>query len=198
MAPRSYEQRQRAESAEVTRRRILIAAVQVYRDEGVVAASIRAVAERADVSRGSILHHFGDAAGLLEAVLDMAVAEIEIPGRRVLDGAGSLDDRLRRYVDAMARFYDRTSGWWKVFGRDLETVPALRARTADFWAAIGDLQAAALGSAAADRVVAGAVSSLVDPGTIGTFRSRGLSLDEVIEIVGDLVIAVVRRPATPG
>ena len=56
MAPRSYVLGKRAESADATRARILEATVEIYRERGVPATTLKAVADRADVSRGTILH----------------------------------------------------------------------------------------------------------------------------------------------
>jgi len=73
MAPRKYAQQLRAASADQRRTRIIDAAVIEYRERGVTSASLQSIAARADVSRGTILNHFGNADGLLAAVLETAV-----------------------------------------------------------------------------------------------------------------------------
>ncbi len=193
MAPRSYTLGRRAETAAATRSRIVEAAAEVYRERGVEGTSIAAVAQRADVSRGSVLHHFGDADGLLGAVLDQVLASIEIPDERVLTEGAPLAQRIHEFVAAMAHFYDRSTDWWEVFRRDMDR-PDLQARERDFWASVSRLQAAALGSKAGeDRIVAGTLGAILHPWTFGTLRASGLSLDEAIDSIADLVFVIVRR-----
>ncbi len=196
MTPRRYVQMKRAEAAAATRDRIIAAAVTVYRDRGVTAASLPAIAAEADVSRGTIVHHFGDADGLLAAVLEVALAAVAAPDARVLDGASSLESRTRRYAEAMLRFYDRTADWWRVFAgerNELPQLPAVQATEQRFWEAIGGLQAAALGDLAGDREVQAALALLVAPHTMGALTGAGLGVDEAVALAADLFVEVVLR-----
>src|SRR5512141_1870526 len=103
MAPRSYTQGRRAESADATRGRILVAATDLYRERGVAATTMAAIAERADVARGTLLHHFGGADGILEAVALQLMVTLELPDERVLEGIEDRDARVRAYVEALVR-----------------------------------------------------------------------------------------------
>jgi AcrR family transcriptional regulator len=62
---RSYRSPRRREQAEATRRLILRAALELFTERGFAETSIRAVAERADVSDQTIYKAFGDKVGLL-------------------------------------------------------------------------------------------------------------------------------------
>lgn len=197
MTPRSYTLGQRATSAAATRRRVLDAAAELYGERGINATTIQAVADRADVSRGTILNHFAGADGLLDAVLDHVVGMIEMPDERALDGAPSTTERIRRFVAAMFDFYERSSTWWTVFGPEMQ-VPALQAREQAFWVSIGRFQAAALGPMASDRIVAAAVAGFVHPATLGTMRAAGASLEEVIGIVGDAIVDLTAQRQAHG
>ncbi|MBI3745863.1 MAG: TetR/AcrR family transcriptional regulator [Chloroflexi bacterium] len=192
MAPRTYTLRRRAESTAATRARIVSTAVEVYQERGVGGATIGAIAARADVSRGTVLHHFQDADGLLAAAIDHILATIDIPDERVLDGASTEAERIHRFVDATFRFYERSNSWWEVFRRDMER-PVVKAGEQLFWASFGRLQTAAIGDGSGDRVVASTVAALVHPGTLWTFRETGLNLEEAIDIIADLITGVVRR-----
>jgi AcrR family transcriptional regulator len=68
MATRRYEQRQRAEAAERTRRRILDAVIERLRKSPGAPISLDQVAERADVARSTVYAIFGSRAGLFDAV----------------------------------------------------------------------------------------------------------------------------------
>jgi AcrR family transcriptional regulator len=62
---RSYRSPRRREQADATRRLILRAALELFTERGFAETSIRAVAERADVSDQTIYKAFGDKVGLL-------------------------------------------------------------------------------------------------------------------------------------
>jgi AcrR family transcriptional regulator len=73
MATRRYEQRQRAEAAEQTRRRIIDAVVERLREAPSEPIAIERIAEMAGVARSTVYAIFGSRAGLFDAVgLDAA------------------------------------------------------------------------------------------------------------------------------
>ncbi len=192
MAPRKYTQHRRAETAAATRERVLRAAAEVYRERGISSTTIQAIAARADVARGTVVNHFGGPDGLLEAVLDEAVAELAYPDERVLDGATTIPDRIGRFVDAMFRFFERSAAWWGVFKADLE-LPALKAREREYDAVVARFRGAAFGHLAEDRVMAAAVRSFVDYGPMYGLLGGGLSLDEAIEVVTWALVKVAEQ-----
>ncbi|MEV0315436.1 TetR/AcrR family transcriptional regulator [Nonomuraea fuscirosea] len=61
--------------AAVARERMLAAAFEIARNEGVDAVTTRAVCTAAGVQAPSLYHHFGDRAGLISAVVDVAFEE---------------------------------------------------------------------------------------------------------------------------
>lgn len=73
---------------------LLGAALEVVREEGVGAISLREVARRAGVSHAAPAHHFGDKAGLLTA---LATQGYELFGAALRDGAARAegDPKLR-------------------------------------------------------------------------------------------------------
>jgi AcrR family transcriptional regulator len=68
MAPRSYEQRRRAESSAATRQRILDALEQRLRERPAEPVSIDEVATRAEVARSTVYLVFGSRSGLFDAL----------------------------------------------------------------------------------------------------------------------------------
>jgi AcrR family transcriptional regulator len=68
VATRRYAQRQRAEAAEQTRRRILDAVIERLRKAPAEPVSIDQIAELADVARSTVYAIFGSRAGLFDAV----------------------------------------------------------------------------------------------------------------------------------
>lgn len=195
MTPRAYNLGQRASSAAATRDRILDSAAELYRERGIAATTLAAVAERADVSRGTIVHHFGGRDGLLGAVIDEVVGLIRVPDERALEGVVGRDARIRRYAAAMLEFYERSQEWWTVVEPVMQT-PVLQAREEAFMVALGRFQAAAFGPLSADRLVMATANGFVHWAVLGTMRAAGASLEEVIDIVGDAIVRVVERQAS--
>ncbi|MBI3751031.1 MAG: TetR/AcrR family transcriptional regulator [Chloroflexi bacterium] len=197
MAPRSYSQRKRADTAEATRARIVDAAMELYRERGVRGATIAAIADRADVARGTILNHFGGADGLLDAVAQRVLETLDLPDERLLDGVPPGEPRIRAFVEAMVRFFERSTPWWQVFEPVMQR-PELQAQEATYWAGLGRLQAAALGpGVTGDPEAMAAIGALIHPGTLGSFlwvlETAGLESEDRGRIVGDLVVAYLNR-----
>lgn len=192
MTPRSYALGKREASSAETRRRIREAAFELYTEQGIAATTIQAVATRADVARGTVVNHFGTAEQLLEAVLDETIADLRYPDEHILDGIANPAARIRLYVDALFRFFERSEAIWPAVRADLD-LPVLKRRTAEYAAVIGRLYAAAFGPLATDRPVAAASRAFVNYGPLHDLRDAGLSLDEAIEVVADSLIALVER-----
>ena len=196
MAPRAYTLGRRAESAAATRERIVDAAAALYQEQGVTATTLQAIAARADVSRGTILHHFGGAGGLIDAVAERVLITLELPDERIFDGATTDEERLRAYVRGLTRFFQRSSGWWAVFVTEIDR-PELKAREARYYEQMARLQGMALGDLANDRQVAAVVGGLVHPGTMGgllwVLQQAGLDPAEIDDAIADVVVAYVDR-----
>ena len=199
MTPRAYSQDRRAETTAATRRRIIDAAMSIYGEQGIARTTLQVVANRADVARGTVANHFGTPDGLLEAVLDDMATTLELPDERVQDGAASEPDRIRRYVDAMFRFYVRSEAIWPAVRGDLDH-PLLQAREADYYRIVGRLYSATFGDLAGDRILGAAVRAYVNYAPLHDLRAASLTLDEAIELVAESLIDLVdrRRKAISG
>src|SRR3954453_21101775 len=165
MAPRPYTLGRRAKTAAATRERIVDAAAALYQESGVNSTTLQEIAERADVSRGTILHHFGASAGLLDAVAERVLVSLDLPDEHIFDGSAGDEERLRAYVVAMIEFFKRSTGWWAVFVSEMER-PELKAREAAYYERMARLQSMALGRIAEEREVNIVVGSLIHPGTM--------------------------------
>jgi AcrR family transcriptional regulator len=60
--PRSYSMGRRTQAVTATRQRILDAALALYQEQGIAAATMQDVARRADVAPGTVANHFRTAA----------------------------------------------------------------------------------------------------------------------------------------
>ncbi|HEY2716443.1 MAG TPA: helix-turn-helix domain-containing protein [Solirubrobacterales bacterium] len=105
---RSYSQTQRADSTAATRRAILDAAVELFREEGDADASLQRVAARAGCSSRSVIRHFGSKEQLIEAAIaDGTSAAIE--ARRV--EPGDVEGAVRKLVDHYEQQGDEVVRW---------------------------------------------------------------------------------------
>jgi AcrR family transcriptional regulator len=102
----------RAAAAEVTRARLIDAAISRFAADG-VGASFDAVAADVGVTKGALYHHFGSKEGLVEAVYKEAIRR---HAARVTEASstGSGRDRLLALVDASARLYGSRSPFYRL------------------------------------------------------------------------------------
>jgi AcrR family transcriptional regulator len=201
VAPRRYTLGRRAHSAAVTRESIVDAAMAVFLETGTARAPLTAIAARADVSRGTILHHFGDANGLIDAVISRLMETLELPDERVLDGLDRPEARMRAYVAAMVAYFRRSTPWWAVLQNEMDR-PAARAGEAAYYESLGRLQAAALGpELAADARVQQALGGVLHPGTVGSLlwvlEQSGMAASAADRVVEDLVIGYLQVRSRP-
>lgn len=78
-----------------TAARIVEATIGLLEEAGPGSASMRAIAERADVSLGSAYHYFPSKAHLVAAIYERALREVAADAADLLRRRRTLDDRLR-------------------------------------------------------------------------------------------------------
>jgi AcrR family transcriptional regulator len=171
--PRQYSLGKRAGAKADTRSRIVAAALEIYQDQGMAAASTRAVARTADVAPATVRNHFPD--GLATTVLDAVLAELRPPGPEILDGIDDLPGRVRRLAFELAAFYDRAQPWWRAYEREPELIQAWSGGVDRYYAAIEELMRAAIGPLASDELAVAVMAAVIGPPTFFSLRARGLS-----------------------
>jgi AcrR family transcriptional regulator len=104
----------RAAAAEVTRSRLVDAALERFAADG-LGASFDAVAAEVGVTKGALYHHFGSKEGLVEAVYKEAIRR---HADRVVAASAEGDGRQRllALVDASARLYASGTPFYRVLG----------------------------------------------------------------------------------
>jgi AcrR family transcriptional regulator len=106
---RRYHSPLRADQAEQTRRRILEAAYGLFVADGYARTTIAAVAAAASVSPETIYLAFEGKRGLLEAVIESAIAgEDDPPPEDAWSGPAEAHERLARMVDYSCGILART------------------------------------------------------------------------------------------
>jgi AcrR family transcriptional regulator len=191
--PRSYNLGRRAESKADTRSRIVGAALAIYRDRGMAAASNLAVARAADVAPATIRNHFPEEGDLPRAVFEAVLAELRVPTPAIFTGARSLRARLRLLADAMASFYERSQDWWRAYEREPELINAWGGGVAGYYADIEQLMRAALGDLGSDERSVAVVASVIGPPTFFALRGRGLSSDDAVALSLEVALPWLER-----
>jgi AcrR family transcriptional regulator len=95
----------RARQKAATRQAVLAAARDEFEARGFEAANLRAIAERAGLSAGTVLHHFGEKRDLLHAALfdDLEATLADAFGRM---GAGTLEAEASALGRAVFGYYE--------------------------------------------------------------------------------------------
>ncbi|MCD5344873.1 TetR/AcrR family transcriptional regulator [Agromyces sp. H3Y2-19a] len=89
-----------AEKVQQRKRDLLRAASQVISERGIAGASVRSVAERAEVSSGSVLYHFDSFDHLVETAVRGAIDEFIERRHALVDGITDPVERLRATIEA--------------------------------------------------------------------------------------------------
>jgi AcrR family transcriptional regulator len=191
--PRQYNLGQRAASKADTRARIVAAALEIYRDRGMAAATNLAVARAADVAPGTVRNHFPDQRDLAQAVFEAVLAELRIPTEAILDGVDGLRQRVERLARELAAFYERSEPWWRAYEREPDLIRAWGGGVDRYYADIERLMRAALGELATDERSVAVVASVIGPPTFFALKARGLSVDEAVELTLELAVPWLER-----
>lgn len=122
------------EEAAATRDAVLRAALEVFGDRGYTAATLADVAERANVTRGAVYHHFADKADLFVSTVGEYWTIVEEPLWSALDGGDAPLLRVRRflatYLEAAGRD-ERLSLLLEIMTVRAEALPELEAGMTD-------------------------------------------------------------------
>jgi AcrR family transcriptional regulator len=108
------------------REAILAATLQLLREQGVARFTTREVAARAQVSEASIFYHYGDRAGLLQAVFAEGLRPLEALNNRGFDTVDP-GDVLDTVAHAIEHFLDQTLPVIMAAQADVELRDALAA-----------------------------------------------------------------------
>ena len=153
---------QRAEAAEATRRRIVEATLQLHCERGVLATSHKDVAQRADVSVGTVYHHFPT----LDAIVRACGAHVRdaypLPPPESIGRQSPRKQRIEALARELVAFYARMP-WLERLRSERHEIPALDAGLSLREEAIGQLirRAAGRTSARKLRVIAAILDAAV-------------------------------------
>jgi AcrR family transcriptional regulator len=122
---RKYELKKRAGEMAETRRRITEAAVELHGTVGPARTTLSAVAERAGVQRHTVYRHFPSDAELFAACSSHYNTANPWPDVEPWRAISDPRQRLRRALDELYAYYERTEPMFSNILRDAELVDAI-------------------------------------------------------------------------
>ena len=205
MSPRQYRLGRRAEIVEQTRERIIDATRELVAREGSPQASVEDVARVADVARATVYYQFGSKAGLIEAV----VQDIQ---RRAGQGAVADSVEVADPVEALRQAFVRGSRFWASERSLVHGLTALAAVDTDVRRILTEVERDRLPLLArlverltAARRLVPAYSTdeaLHVLWMLSSFEAfdqlftrRGLPVEDVARLLGDLAVATLTKPS---
>jgi AcrR family transcriptional regulator len=186
--PRRYALGRRADQQARTRERIVAAALTIYRERGMRAATTQAVAAAADVAPGTVRNHFPHPTDLAEAAAKVVLRELRSPGLEIYDGLTTIPMRVERLAREVAGFFERSASWWTIEQGDPDLAAAWAGSEADFLEQLDALMRGAFDPVGGDPVAAAVLGTIVGYPLYFALRGRGLDPDEVVALELSIVL----------
>lgn len=184
---RRYRQGRRKDSAAETRDRIVRATFELHAEKGMVATSMRDIAERAGVSIGSVYNHFPTYDHAVSACGAYALSLVPPPSAGIFEGAQGRAERVRRLASAAFAQFERLPAL-SYIPVEQDKVPALRQFAAQELAGRLALAAEALSARESDGTVR-TLAALLDQGAYRALRDVGLSTGEAAQRMAEVANA---------
>jgi len=181
----------RRAAVEATRRRILEATLALHAEKGIFGTSWQDIAQRADVSVGTVYKHFPSLNELVPACGELMYAITRPPSLEdapeIFAGASSLEERLERLVFELFDFYERGAPYIETDFQE-RRLPAVAEWEAYMRATIAGLVREALVSAEPDERMIQAVSALLDFSTFKSFVDRDIQKDRAAKTMNEVLL----------
>jgi AcrR family transcriptional regulator len=185
--PRRYTLGKRGDAMTETRDRIVAATLRIYREQGIAAATIPAVARAADVAPATVRNHFPAPGDLADAAAAAILEETRMPDATIFLGARGPIERVERLLVEVAAFFERSTGWWEVREADRAAGNAWAAPEAAYERRIAALIRAAVEPLDEDPSVVSVVGAVLVHVYFAA-RSTGRSSEAAIEIERALLL----------
>ena len=130
MSPRRYRMSARAETAALTRERIVDAAMGLHAEQGALRTGWDEIAARAEVATSTVYRHFASLDELVPACAETVFHISGLPtpqdADRIFAGLATPDARLERLIRGTCECYSRSEGWLHAARRESDLIPALQ------------------------------------------------------------------------
>ncbi len=178
----------RAESAKETRQRIVTATLTLHRERGVLATSHRDIAQRADVSVGTVYHHFPTLDSIVRACGARVHELFPPPAPDCIDSSAPLPRRIEQLAAALVDMY-AAMPFVEKLRADRDRVEALDFGLAMRERAVDQLILRALGNRGRRNLVRTLLAAVLDAPVIHRLLSSGMSRGETARVLAALINA---------
>jgi AcrR family transcriptional regulator len=120
---RTYELKRRAERQQETRRRIVEAAIELHTTLGPSRTTVKAIAERAGVTRPTVYAHFPDVRSLFEACSGRVRETVPPPATTAWRSISDPGDRMETALHDLYGYYERLEPLLENVQRDAAVMP---------------------------------------------------------------------------
>jgi len=200
MNPRTYDMTARTAATEATRKRILEATLALHTEKGIFGTSWQDIAQRADVSVGTVYRHFPTLAELVPACGELLMERTQPPSpedaAEVVDGGVDPIVRLERAAAALFAFYERAGAHIDSDVRERE-LPEVRQWEEYLRATVTAFVREALRGHATDGRTLQLASAFFDFRTYSALRARGIGADRAARAVSGMVACSLGLTSTP-
>jgi AcrR family transcriptional regulator len=191
LTPRKYSMDKRRAAVEKTRQRILEATLALHSEKGIFGTSWQDIAQRADVSVGTVYKHFPSLDELVPACGELMYAITQPPSLedapQIFAGAHSLEERLERLVGELFAFYERGAPYIETDFQERQ-LPMVQEWEAHMRATIAGLVREALLPVEPDEGTVRAVSALLDFSTFKSFLERSIHKEQAAKIMNEVLL----------
>ena len=181
----------RAAAVAQTRRRIVDATRELHGEQGIAATSWDDIAARAAVGVGTVYRHFPSLDELIPACGEITMQIVALPDpsavRSLFKDAVEPADRIERLVREAFAVYERGAPQLRAIRREGDVHPRVaqsREEVEASLSALVDVALEPLSVADEDRAV---VRALVDLNTWEALRDQGLTADESVGVVSEML-----------
>jgi AcrR family transcriptional regulator len=186
--PRPYRLGERAAQVQATRDRIIEAAVELYTEVGISAATMREIGSRADVAPGTLRNHFPTRGDLDRAMVEHLTSEVPLPELSIFDGARSLEERLWRVIQAGGLFMEKGRRLYAMWLREPMVTGVWAEKGAEYGARWDELMRTTLGPLAGDEDAMAILRAIIQPAFFDSVRAGRRSTDEASALVTTVVV----------
>ena len=181
----------RAEAAEKTRQRIIEATMGLHFERGVLATSHKDIAARADVSVGTVYHHFPDLDAIVRACGAQTRQTYPTPSEEVIDSADPLAKRIEQLAAALVDMW-AAMPWVERLRTERDRVAPLDFGLSQREKAVEQLIRRALGRSVRRKDAATLVAATLDAAVVHRLLSAGWSRKQVADTLASLINAWLR------
>ena len=195
LAPRKYSMDKRKDAVEETRQRILEATLALHSEKGIFGTSWQDIAQRADVSVGTVYKHFPSLDELVPACGELMYAITRPPSLEdapeIFAEAHSLEERLERLISELFDFYERGAPYIETDFQERQ-LPMVQEWEAHMRATIAGLVREALLPVGPDEGTVQVVSALIDFSTFKSFMDRNIRKEQAAKTMNEVLLCWIK------